>query len=78
MARKNTGNSLKKHQLSVKDVITVWVLAEIHPPRSALTFFHCVAATIEDRNQAKLKLECIAFGEGTVEHIDGMAKSDLF
>jgi hypothetical protein len=36
--------------------------------------FNCVAATIKDRNQAKLKLECIAFDEGTIEHVDGMAK----
>jgi hypothetical protein len=35
--------------------------------------FNCVAATIKDRNQAKLKLECIAFDEGTIEHVDGMA-----
>jgi hypothetical protein len=35
--------------------------------------FNCVAATIKDRNQAKLKLECIAFDEGTIEHVDGVA-----
>jgi len=40
--------------------------------------FNCIVATIQDRDKSKLKLKRIPFGEGTIEHIDGMAKSDLF
>jgi len=54
------------------------MLALIPPPLCALTSLNCTTATIEDRDQSKLKLECIPFDEGTVEHVDGVAKSDLF
>jgi hypothetical protein len=34
-------------------------------------------AAIEDGNEPKLKLECIAFHEGAVKHIDAMPKRDV-
>ena len=54
------------------------MLAQIYPPLCALALFNCIAATIQDRDKSKLKLKRIPFDEGTIEHIDGMAKSDLF
>jgi hypothetical protein len=58
--------------------MTAVMLAQIYPPLCALALFNCIAATIQDRDKSKLKLKRIPFGEGTIEHIDGMAKSDLF
>ena len=61
----------------MKDLTAV-MLAQIYSPLCALALFNCIAATIQDRDKSKLKLKRIPFDEGTIEHIDGMAKSDLF
>ena len=49
----------------------------IKPPLGALPFLNGLVATIKDRDETKLKLEGIAFDECTVEHLDGMHKSNL-
>src|SRR5690349_13291963 len=48
------------------------------PPSRAATFFDRLTTAIEHGEKAKLKLEGIALDEGSVEHVDGMAKSRPF
>lgn len=49
----------------------------VNPPLRAVSSLDRLVAAIQDHNEAKLKLKCIASGKSTVEHVDGMMKGDV-